>query len=93
MVSAGRGNGEHAEPSHSCEERHNRSGSQEEGHKRALKTEQQILLLYGTSAGSSKKGPDSYLVRVGGMCAGQKRTNSAAKEHVHLQNYQLQLIR
>lgn len=53
----------------------------------ALKAEQQISFLCGTSAGSSdEKGPNLYLGRIEGMCAGQKRTNSAAKEHVRLQN-------
>lgn len=88
-MGAGRGNGEHAKPSQSCEERDDCGGSQEEGSKKmgALKAEQQILLLYGTSAGSSvEKGPNLYLGRVRGMCAGQKRTNSAAKEHIRLQN-------
>lgn len=52
---------------------------------RPLETEQRISFLCGTCVGSSgKRGPNLYLVRGGGMSTGQRRANSAAKEHVSL---------
>lgn len=47
----------------------------------------QISFLYGTCVGSSgERDTNFFFAREGGMSMGQKRMNSAAKEHVHLEN-------